>query len=140
MNSKSTVALILLATVAAVWLWKGDDWGPKLGVKPRHVEPPPSAAAAILDSLTPAKVMRVEITFDGDEPLDLTRTEKGWKLPGNWPPRQQAVEELVAVLGNLPLAMMPFPSARAPISRATDWRPTRNLSSSSYPLMSNPSH
>ncbi len=56
MNSKSTLVLILLAAAAGVWLWKGDEWGPKIGLKPSHPETPVSAATATLDALTPQQL------------------------------------------------------------------------------------
>ena len=34
MNWKSTIALLVLASAAGVWLWKGDDWSPKIFLSP----------------------------------------------------------------------------------------------------------
>jgi hypothetical protein len=103
MNGKTTLALVLVACLAGVWLWKGDEWGPKIGLKPAHAETSPSPAAAILDSLSPTTLSRVEVVFPSGDPLVLERTgiDPNWKLPGNWPPRKPEVEELVEVLGNL---------------------------------------
>lgn len=103
MNSKSTLALVLLAGAAGAWLWKSDEWGPKIGLKPSHAEPPLSQAASILNSLTPASLTRVEVIFPSSDPLILERpsTDSGWKMPGNWPLRKPEVEELVDLLGNL---------------------------------------
>jgi hypothetical protein len=103
MNSKSTLALVLVAAVAGLWLWKGDEWGPKIGLKTSQTEPSSSSAATALDSLTPASLTRIEVVYDSGAPLVLERagTDSGWKLPGNWPPRKAEVEELVEVLGNL---------------------------------------
>src|SRR5262245_16580295 len=100
MNSKLTLALVLLAGVAGLWLWKGDDWGPKVGITPAHPEPPKSAAVAALDALKPEAITRVEVVLPSGDPLVVERapTESGWKLPGNWPLRKPEVEELVTTL------------------------------------------
>src|SRR6059058_5325594 len=113
MNWKTTLALVLIAGVARVWLWKGDSWGPKVGLRPAHPEPPPSPAVAALDALTPAAISRVEVAFPSGDPLVIERaaTESGWKLPGNWPLRKPEVEELVETLGTLRTRFhaIPFP-------------------------------
>jgi hypothetical protein len=103
MNSKSTLALVLIAAVGGVWIWKGDAWGPKIGLKAGHAETPPSQGAAILDSLSPAALTKIELIYDSGDPLVLERsdTDSAWRLPGNWPPRKPEVEELVQTLGNL---------------------------------------
>jgi hypothetical protein len=103
MNAKSTFLLVVLALLAGVWVWKGDQWAPQRWVKPTHAEAAASPSAAILDSLDPAALMRVEVVFPSGDPLVLERasTDLGWKLPGNWPPRKPEVEELVDALGNL---------------------------------------
>ncbi|HEV3438430.1 MAG TPA: DUF4340 domain-containing protein [Gemmata sp.] len=115
MNGKTTLALVLLAVAAGVWLWKGDEWGPKVGLKPSHPELPTSQAAAILDSLTPATLSRVEVKYSSGEPLVLERTgtDSGWKLPGNWPPRKPEVQELVSLLGNLRTRFQAIPVPEA---------------------------
>ena len=103
MNSKSTLALVVLAGVAALWFFKGDAWGPHIGIKPAHPEPPKSTATVTLDGLSPAAINKVEIAFASGDPFVLERaaTESGWKLPGNWPLRKLDVEELVETLGKL---------------------------------------
>jgi hypothetical protein len=103
MNSRSTLALVLLAAIAGVWLWKGDELGPKIGLKPRVTDLPPSESASILDSLTPGTLTRVEVVYPSGDPLILERSgsESTWKLPGNWPPRKPELEELVEMLGQL---------------------------------------
>ena len=103
MNVKSTAMLVLLASAAALWYFKGDAWGPAVGIKPAHREAAKSAAEAELDDLTPAAINHVEIAFPNGESLVLDRAanEMGWKLPGNWPLRKREVEELVDTLGSL---------------------------------------
>ena len=131
MNGKSTLALVVLAALAGVWLWQGDAWAPKLGYKPRHEVAPTSPAAAILDSLSPASLARVEVVYSSGDPLILERTDSGWRLPGNWPPRKPEVEELVETLGTL---RSRFQST--PISDSTDLKPF-GLASSQKPLVVN---
>ena len=103
MNSKSTLALLLLAGVAALGFFKGDAWGPHIGIKPAHREPPKSTATGTLDALSPGAINKVEIEFASSDPFVLERavTDSGWKLPGNWPLRKPEVEELVETLGKL---------------------------------------
>ena len=103
MNVKSTAMLVLLASAAALWYFKGDAWGPAVGIKPAHREAAKSAAESQLDDLTPAAINHVEIAFPNGESLVLDRAanEMGWKLPGNWPLRKREVEELVDTLGSL---------------------------------------
>jgi hypothetical protein len=38
MNVKSTLLLVILAAAAGLWYWKGDEWGPKVGL-PSHAPP-----------------------------------------------------------------------------------------------------
>jgi Domain of unknown function (DUF4340) len=103
MNWKSTLALALLAGGAAVWFFKADDWGPDVGLKSAHPEPPKSAAAGDLDALSPGTLTRVEIAFQSGDPLAIERAnpQAEWKMPGNWPLRTAEVGELVEILGNL---------------------------------------
>jgi hypothetical protein len=103
MNSKTTLALVVLAGLAGVWVWKGDAWGPRVGIGPDHPEPPKSDALRLLDGLTPAAISRVEVAQPSGDPLVIERapTDTGWKLPGNWPARKPEVEELVETLGTL---------------------------------------
>jgi len=103
MKVKSSLALIALAGLAALWYFKGDAWGPAIGIRPAHTEPPKSPAASTLEALTPAAISRIEIAFGSGETINLERadTESGWKLPGNWPLRKPEVEELVETLGTL---------------------------------------
>ena len=103
MNAKSTLALVVLAAAAGLWFFKGDSWGPSVGLEPAHQEPPKSHAISVLDKLTPALIQRVEVDFPSGDPLVLERapTDSGWKLPGNWPLRKPEVQELVDTLGSL---------------------------------------
>src|SRR5437868_14539814 len=100
MNLKSTFVLLLLAGVGGLWLWKGDEWGPRVGLASHGQAPPASQSlAALTENLTPEKITRIEITGDPSSALTLEKTEGegGWKLPGNWPLRQQEVADLVAL-------------------------------------------
>ena len=103
MNWKSTLVLVVLAGVAGLWLWKGDEWGPEIGLIPTHTEPPPSEAIRTVDAFTPAAITRIEIAFPSGDPLVLDRADANaeWRLPGNWPLRKPEVEELVQTLGTL---------------------------------------
>lgn len=103
MKSKLTIVLVVLAGVAGVWLWKGDEWAPRLGIRPAHPEPPKSETIAVLDGIAPSAITRIEVAFPGGAPLVLERAAPGstWKLPGNWPPRLPEVDELVQTLGSL---------------------------------------
>ena len=71
MNSKLTLALVLLAGVAGVWLWKGDDWAPKIGIRSSHPEPAKSDAIATLEGVTPTAITRVEVAYPSGDPLVL---------------------------------------------------------------------
>src|SRR5689334_20373388 len=103
MNVKSTAVLVLLAGVAALLYFKGDAWGPAVGITPAHREPAKSAAESQLDGLAPAAIKHVEVEYPSGESLVLDRAanETGWKLPGNWPLRKPEVEELINTLGSL---------------------------------------
>ena len=103
MKMKSTLVLVLLAGVTALWYFKGDAWGPAIGIKPAHSEREKSAAAGTLDALSPAAINHIEVTYAPGDSLVLDRaaTDSGWKLPGNWPLRKPEVEELVDTLGRL---------------------------------------
>src|SRR5262245_59437142 len=111
MNAKATLALVVLAGIAAIWYWKGDAWAPGLGIRAPHSEPVKSPAGSALDALTSAGIAKVEISFPSGEPLVLERasTGSGWKLPGNWPLRAPEVEELVETLGTLRTRFHPIP-------------------------------
>ncbi len=103
MNWKSTIALVLLAGAAGAWFFQGDAWKPKLGLGPVHSEPTPSVAARSIDSLAPADITSIKVTFAAGDPLEINRADakSPWKMPGNWPPRVPEVEELARTLGTL---------------------------------------
>lgn len=108
MNWKSTLALVILAAAAGVWLWKGDDLAVRLHL--RSAPPGLSASVAALDHFTPERIVRVEFQGSaGSVALERDRSGTGWKLPGNWPVRREEVEELVAVLGDLRTRFEPIP-------------------------------
>ncbi len=103
MNTKSTLALVLLAAAAGVWFFMGDELAPKLGMRPTQPEPAKSEAAVALDALAPAAITAITVNFPSGDPLKLSResADSAWKLPGNWPPRVGEVEDLVKALGSL---------------------------------------
>ena len=114
MNWKSTVCLVLLASSAGVWLWKGDDWSPKLGLPTNASAPVESPSLATLTkNFTPEKIGRIEIVGDATTALTLEKAEGdiGWKLPGNWPLRKQEVAELVALFSDLRTRFQAIPLA-----------------------------
>lgn len=128
MNAKSTAVLALLASAAGLWYFKGDAWGPAVGIKPAHHEPAKSAAESQLDGLTSAAINHVEIVFPSGEPLVLDRaaSDSGWKLPGNWPLRKPEVEELVETLGSLRSRFQAIPAETTELTKyglATDQKP-----------------
>lgn len=131
MNGKSTLALVLLTVLAGLWLWQGDALAPRLGIKPRHEAAPISPSAAILDSLSPATLTRVEVVYSSGDPLVLERggADSTWKLPGNWPPRKPDVEKLVETLGTLRSRF-----SATPISDSTDLK-QYGLAGSQKPLV-----
>ena len=67
MNWKSTVALVILAAVAGVWLWKGDAWAPSTA--PKSAPPDPTALAQLEDDLKPETLTRIEVAPPGGDVL-----------------------------------------------------------------------
>src|SRR5437660_6599927 len=111
MNSKSTLALLLLAALAGLWLWKGDDWGPRIGLPSHKTAPLQSTSLdALTKQFTAEKISRVEIVGDASTSLTLEKTDGdiGWKLPGNWPLRKQEVAELAALFSDLHTRFQPI--------------------------------
>jgi hypothetical protein len=106
MNWKSTIALVILAAAAGVWLWKGDAWVPQTAPK---APPDPPALATLEGDIAPAAISRVEVAPTGGDAFVLDRTEKGWKQPGDWPLRAVEVNELVETLGTLRTRFQPLP-------------------------------
>src|SRR5262249_23873984 len=128
MNWKSTLVLVILAGATGLWLWKGDEWGPKVGLSPAHPEPPPSEAVRVLDALAPADMTRVEVAPGSGDPLVLERPDakSAWKLPGNWPPRRNEVEELVGTLGTLRTRFRAIPISEGADLAAYGLAPAQN--------------
>src|SRR5581483_8941620 len=118
MHWKMTLVLVVLAGAAGLWLWKGDEWGPKIGLSAAHSEPPPSEAVRVVDSFTPAGLSRIEIAFPSGDPLVLERPDAAseWKLPGNWPARKNEVDELAETLGTLRTRFQAIPAADADLA------------------------
>ena len=117
MNWKSTLALVLLAGAAGAWFFKGDAWGPEVGIKPANPEPPKSEGVATLDGLKVDDIAAVRVEFPYGSPLVLTKgdAKTPWKLDGNWPPRNTEALELVELLGSLRTRFhaMPIPTAES---------------------------
>ncbi|MBA4187747.1 MAG: hypothetical protein C0467_06980 [Planctomycetaceae bacterium] len=103
MNWKSTISLVLLASAAGAWFFKGDVWLPKIGVVPAHAERTPSVAARSVDTLAPGDITSIKVTFASGDPLEIKRTDakSPWTMPGNWPPRLPEVRELEYFLGSI---------------------------------------
>jgi hypothetical protein len=107
MNWKSTLALVILAAGAGVWLWKGDAWVP--GTAPTAAPPDPPALAALEADVGPATLTRVEVRPAGGDPFVFQRTATGWTQPGDWPLRTVEVNELIDTLGTLRTRFQPVP-------------------------------
>lgn len=104
MGWKGTLGLVLLASAAGAWYWKGDEWGPKLGLGTPAAPAASPSLDALSGKLTPAAVSRVEV--DG---LVLEKRPDGWRLPGNWPLREAEVNELVQLVTGLSSRFQPVP-------------------------------
>jgi hypothetical protein len=112
MNWKSTLALVILAAGAGLWLWKGDAVAPRLAPK---AAPPDSPALAALEAdFTPVAITRVEVAPPGGDAFVFEKGEKGWAQPGNWPLRAAEVNELVEMLGTLRTRFQPVPLPENP--------------------------
>src|SRR5437870_3684550 len=100
MNWKTTLLLLGLALFAGLWLWKSDDWAPKLGLRPAAAPAESQSLAALAENITSEKLARIEVPSETGPSFILEKadTESGWKLPGNWPLRKLEVEELVGLL------------------------------------------
>ena len=113
MNLKSTLLLVLLACGAGLWLWKGDDWGPKIGLPSNTpAQSDSKSLTALTDHFTPKQIARIEIVAE-PAPFILEKTDGdiGWKIPGNWPLRKREVQELVDLLSDLRTRFQPIPIA-----------------------------
>jgi len=113
MHWKSTLLLILLAGGVGAWLWKGDEWAVRWGLR---AAPEPGAADSpsvklLASEITPAKVTRIEIPMaNGSETLVLERNDvkSEWKMPGQWPARPPVVAELVSAITDLRTRFAPI--------------------------------
>lgn len=108
----TTFLLLLLVAGGAVWLWKGDELAPKLGIPsagPTVEDEPSDARKVLAEQLTPDKIKRIELTVPGNDPLVLTKEKDGtWAQPGNWPVRQQEAAELAHTLTSLRTLFRPI--------------------------------
>jgi hypothetical protein len=105
MNWKTNLLLVLLAVGAGAWLWKGDEWAPKLAPKAPPADPEP--VLALETDLAPGALTRVEIAPPGAAPFAFEKGPGGWAQAGNWPLRAGAVAELVEALGTLRTRFQP---------------------------------
>ena len=89
MNLKTTFLLIIIAAVGA---------GAWYGIATRHIEEPASSTITFFEqSLTPARITRVEAVRGKEKLLTLEKIGNDWVLPGKWPCRQQEAEQMVAL-------------------------------------------
>src|SRR5271165_1417582 len=100
MNLKTTLALLVLAAAGGAMFW----YGPQLPawLDPSHKAPAASDAGtrAELARLDAARIRRIEVRR-GDGVTVLQRTADGWSLPGNWPARAAAAEDLAHTIAGL---------------------------------------
>src|SRR5436305_195096 len=61
MNWKTTLLLLALALLAGLWLWKGDDWSPRLGLQPTAAPAESQSLAALTENITSEKLARIEV-------------------------------------------------------------------------------
>jgi Domain of unknown function (DUF4340) len=109
MNLKTTLALVILAVLVAVLVWKGPDLAPKVGLAP---EPAPAAKGTSADALAKINapdISAVTVNVPGSAPIKFSAAEAGkpLELPGNWPIRRNEVEELVGTLCGLKSRFQP---------------------------------
>src|SRR6266404_3295246 len=108
MNFRTTLLLLILVGAGALGWW--------LSVKN---EKPPTANAGINSSLNqlllPDKLTKIEVHHAGKQ-LILERPSGGeWSLPGRWPTRKQAVDELINVVAG------PSSTRFTPLEPKTDY-------------------
>lgn len=123
MHWKSSLLLVALALGLGFWLWKGDAWSVRWGLRPA---PEPDLAdspsiAFLTRELTAGKLRRIEIpSSTSAESVMLLRDDvtEGWKLPGNWPMRSAVADELIELLTSLRTRFAPIP-----ITETTDLSP-----------------
>src|SRR5262245_36522901 len=107
MNWKSTILLLILAAAAGVWLWKGDEWVPRLA--PKAAPPDQPALVAFEADFTPKTLTRIEIAPPDSDAFVFTKTGNDWAQPGNWPLRAIELNELIELLGTLHTRFQPVP-------------------------------
>lgn len=109
MNLKTTLVLLVLVAVGAVFFY----YGPGLATRFDWTPPAPNAVGAgtlavLNEQLKPNALTRVEIK-QGDRLLVLEKAGGEWTLPGRWPTRKPEVEHLLEVLGGLRSRFAPEP-------------------------------
>ncbi|OAI45337.1 hypothetical protein AYO44_02730 [Planctomycetaceae bacterium SCGC AG-212-F19] len=114
MNLKTTLVLLILTTVGAVWYYLAPpvSW---LGGKPPTAEAAAagSTIALLEKELTPAKVAKIEVRR-ADGPIVLEKSPGGWTIEGKWLTRPREVDELVGVLTHLRSRFAPEPLSSDP--------------------------
>lgn len=108
----TTFLLILLVAGSAVWLWKGNELAPKLGLPtpgPAPEQDVSEARTILTDVLASNTIQKIELTLPGQEPLTLLRGADGtWTQPGNWPVRQEQAQALSDLFHNLRTLFRPI--------------------------------
>ena len=94
MNLRTTLVLGILLLIGA------GGWVVFMLKRPKTTE---SETVAFLETLTPKSMQRIEIND-----LILTHADNGWRLPGNWPLREQEVDDLVKTLSTLGSRYLPL--------------------------------
>jgi hypothetical protein len=94
MNFRTTLLLLILVGAGALGWW--------LSVKN---EKPPTANAGINNSLNqellPDKLTKIEVHHAGKQLVLERLSGRDWSLPGSWPTRKQAVDELINTVASL---------------------------------------
>lgn len=108
----TTLLLLALAAGGALWLWKGDEIAPKVGLPgaaPAPDDDPSAARDTLAGQLTADAVRRIELAVPGHDPLVLTKAADGtWTQPGNWPVRQEEAADLARTLTSLKTLFRPI--------------------------------
>jgi hypothetical protein len=122
MNLKSTIALLVLAGGVAALIWQGSTLAPKVGLAPEPNPPAAGSSASALAKLDRSAITAVTIRAPGTSPIEFKAAGPGQplELPGNWPVRQNEVEELVATVTGL---RSRFESTPIPVTKG----PTEDL-------------
>src|SRR5438105_3471053 len=106
MNLRTTVVLLILAGAGvAIWMLAPTAVGwlvatPQAGAA-LSADSVKALKSELANELAPKKLTRIEVD-QGTQKLVLERPSGGeWSLPGKWPTRQQAVDELVGVIAGV---------------------------------------